>query len=79
MTGLLTIKGKQLVKYLKNINFKIIRRKGSHVRLKTEDGRLTTVPLHGNKDIPKGLLRKIIREDLEMSIEEFIENYSKFK
>jgi predicted RNA binding protein YcfA (HicA-like mRNA interferase family) len=64
---------------LKNINFKIIRRKGSHVRLKTEDGRLTTVPLHGNKDIPKGLLRKIIREDLEMSIEEFIENYLKFK
>jgi len=79
MPRLPTIKGKQLVKFLKSINFKIIRRKGSHVRLKTEDGRLTTVPLHGNKDIPKGLLRKIIREDLEMSIEEFIENYSKFK
>ena len=79
MPRLLTIKGKQLIKFLKSINFKIIRRKGSHVRLKTEDGRLTTVPLHGNKDIPKGLLRKIIREDLEMSIEEFIENYSKFK
>ena len=78
MPRLPTIKGKQLVKFLKSINFKIIRRKGSHVRLKTEDGRLTTVPLHGNKDIPKGLLRKIIREDLEMSIEEFIENYSKY-
>jgi predicted RNA binding protein YcfA (HicA-like mRNA interferase family) len=37
------------------------------VRLKTEDGKITTVPLHGKKNIPKGLLRKIIREDLEMS------------
>jgi len=26
--------------------------------------------VHENKDIPKGLLRKIVREDLEMSLEE---------
>jgi len=29
--------------------------------------------------IPKGLLRKIIREDLEMSLEDFTEQYSKFR
>jgi len=37
------------------------------------------LPVHGNKDIPKGLLRKIIREDLEISLEEFLELYSGYK
>ena len=53
--------------------------KGSHVRLKAEDSGVTTVPIHGNKEIPRGLLRKIIREDLQMSLEEFMEKYSEFK
>jgi predicted RNA binding protein YcfA (HicA-like mRNA interferase family) len=79
MPKLPAIKGRELVKFLKKINFNIVRTKGSHVRLKKEDGKVTTVPLHGNKDLPKGLLRKIIREDLEMSLEEFINDYSKFK
>ncbi len=37
------------------------------------DGRVTTVPVHGTKDIPKGLLRKIIREDLKLGMDEFDE------
>ena len=49
------------------------------MRLKSEDGRATTVPVHGNRDIPKGLLRKIIREDLEISLEEFLKLYLKYK
>jgi len=61
------------------MSFLVTRTKGSHVRLRSEDGRVTTVPVHGNKDIPKGLLRKIIREDLEMSLEEFLESYSRYK
>lgn len=36
---------------------------------------VTTVPIHSNREIPKGLLRKIIREDLEMSLEEFLDLY----
>ncbi len=31
-------------------------------------GRVTTIPVHKNDDIPKGLLRKIIREDLEITL-----------
>ena len=57
----------------------ISRTKGSHVRLRADDGKVTTVPVHGNKDLPKGLLRKIIREDLEMSFDEFLKLYSKYK
>ena len=56
------IKARELLK-LKWLGFKPVRMKGSHVRLKSEDGRVTTVPIHGNKEIPRGLLRKIIRSN----------------
>jgi len=79
MSKLPIIKGKELVKFLEFMGFKVTRTKGAHVRLRAEDGRVTTVPVHGNKDIPKGLLRKIIREDLEISLEEFSESYSRYK
>jgi len=79
MFKLPVIKGREVVKFLQSIGFKITRTRGSHVRLKSEDGRVTTVPIHGNKDIPKGLLRKIIREDLEMGLEEFSKLYSRYK
>jgi predicted RNA binding protein YcfA (HicA-like mRNA interferase family) len=73
------IKDKELIKFLESIGFKVARTKGSHVRLRSEDGRVTTVPVHGNREIPKGLLRKIIREDLEMSLYEFLNIYLKYR
>jgi predicted RNA binding protein YcfA (HicA-like mRNA interferase family) len=73
------IKGRELVKCLESTGFRVTRIKGSHVRLRSEDGRVTTVPVHGNKDIPKGLMRKIIREDLEISLEEFLELYLRYE
>ena len=72
------IKGKNLIAFLETIGFTAIRRRGSHVRMKSDDGRYTSVPVHSGEDIPKGLLWKIIREDLEMTLEEFCEAYEKF-
>ena len=73
------IKGRDLVAFLETLGFTVIRQKGSHVRMKSADGRYTTVPVHSGDDVPKGLLRKIIREDLEMELEKFSEAYSEFK
>ena len=39
--------------------------------MKHPDGRITTVPVHKNEDLPKGLLRKILRNDIQYSVEEF--------
>jgi predicted RNA binding protein YcfA (HicA-like mRNA interferase family) len=69
------IKGKELVAFLNTLGFSVVRQKGSHVRMMSVDGRYTTVPVHTGEVIPKGLLRKIIREDLEMTLEEFSEAY----
>ncbi|RUM41146.1 MAG: hypothetical protein DSY34_04280 [Desulfurobacterium sp.] len=72
MSKLPILKGGELIKILESMGFKKVRQKGSHVRLKHDDGRVTTVPIHKGRDIPKGLLRKIIREDLELTTEEFL-------
>ena len=65
------LSGKELIKFLEQLGFKVVRVNGSHHRLKHDDGRVTTVPVHKNEDLPKGLLRKIIREDLKLELEEF--------
>ncbi len=64
MPKLPVLTGDELVELLKRIGFDVVRIKGSHKRLKSNDGRVTTVPVHKGRVIPKGLLRKIIREDL---------------
>ena len=53
--------------------------KVSYFRLRSADDRVTTVHIHANKEVPKGLLRKIIREDLEMSLKDLLDLYSKYK
>jgi predicted RNA binding protein YcfA (HicA-like mRNA interferase family) len=78
MPKLPAIKGKELKKFCENLGFGETRQRGSHVRMKHDDGRVTTIPLHSGKDIPQGLLRKIIKKDLEISIEEFLSLYSAF-
>jgi predicted RNA binding protein YcfA (HicA-like mRNA interferase family) len=72
------IRGKDLVAFLESLGFSVIRQKGSHVRMKSGDCRYTTVPVHSGEEIPKGLLRKIIREDLEMTLEDFAEAYGTY-
>ena len=79
MQKLPAIDAQELLRFLKALGFVVIRTKGSHVRLRSEDGRVTTVPIHANKEVPKGLLRKIIREDLEISLEKFLDMYSNFE
>ena len=73
MSGLPLISGKEFIKVLERIGFEVIRIKGSHYRLRHPDGRLTTVPVHKNEDLAKGLLRKIIRDDLQIELADFIE------
>ena len=79
MPKLPAIKARTFIRYLESVGFTIIRTKGSHVRLRSNDGRVTTVPMHGNMDIPKGLLRKIIREDLEMTLDTFLKSYDEYR
>lgn len=66
------ISGKALLKFLQAMGFVVLRINGSHHRLKHADGRMATVPVHTNRSLPKGLLRKIIRDDLELELDDFV-------
>lgn len=79
MHKLPTITGKELISFLESLGFRVVRIRGSHVRLKNNEGKATTVPLQSSKIIPKGLLRKIIKEDLGMSVDDFMEKFENFR
>ena len=71
MPKLPTVTASEAIKVLEKIGFQKTRQKGSHLRMKHEDDRVVTIPVHQGKTIGKGLLRKILR-DAELSVEEFI-------
>lgn len=72
MSKLPLITAKELIKILLALNFELKRQKGSHKFFQHKDGRTTVIPDHGNEQIDRGLLNKIIKHDLLMNIEEFL-------
>lgn len=62
MTKLVPISGRKLCKILEKLGFDKIHGKGSHVRYKHTDGRITVVPVHANEEIGISLLREILRQ-----------------
>ena len=73
MTRLPRLKGKEVVRILEKIGFEVVRTRGSHVFLKHQDGRVTTVPVHSGETLGPGLLRAILR-DVELTVEDLIQH-----
>jgi len=73
MTRLPRLKGKEIIRILERVGFRIIRTKGSHTFLRHSDGRATVVPVHSGETIGPGLLRAILR-DVEMSVDDLLEH-----
>ena len=67
----IVLSGKEFVRLLEKLGFGVVRINGSHHRMKHNDGRVITIPIHRNEDLPKGLMRKIIREDLKLELDQF--------
>jgi predicted RNA binding protein YcfA (HicA-like mRNA interferase family) len=63
---------KELIKILNKIGFEVIRQKGSHVFIAHPDGRASIVPVHSGETIGRGLLVKIIKEDIKISKKDFL-------
>jgi predicted RNA binding protein YcfA (HicA-like mRNA interferase family) len=74
MSDLPTISFTQLISSVEKLGFEKVRQRGSHIRYRHPDGRLTTIPDHGHQDVPKGLLFKIIRNDLKMALDDFFKH-----
>lgn len=70
MPKLPIISAGRLLKALIKIGYRIVRQKGSHIRLHCDGNEPVTIPLH--KEIGKGLLRKILR-DADLTADQLIE------
>jgi predicted RNA binding protein YcfA (HicA-like mRNA interferase family) len=71
MPSLPVLSARQLIRVLEKVGFRIVRQRGSHIRMKHVDGRVVTVASHAGQDIGRGLLRKILR-DAELSPQELM-------
>ena len=65
------ISGKKLLPLLKKKGFVSVRQKGSHVFVRNNKNKGTVVPVHGNEDLGKGLLKSIL-DDLDLNIEDLL-------
>ena len=73
MSKIPLLKALEVKKIIEKLGFKFIRQKGSHMFFAHQDGRTTVIPNHPSEDVDRGLLNKIIRKDLQISGERFIE------
>jgi len=72
MSKLPLVNARTLEKLVLYLGFEIKRQRGSHVFYRHPDGRYTTIPHHGSKDLSRSLLRAILRE-IGLTPEEFTE------
>ena len=70
MPKLTPAKANEVIRVLEKLGFNSIRQSGSHAIYHHPDGRWTTVPIHGGKDLSKGILRKILK-DAGISVTKF--------
>lgn len=74
MAKLPKLSGKELAKIIQKFGFVYSHTTGSHMVYKYKDGRRTTIPHHSGEDIGPGLLNKIIKKDLGITREGFLNN-----
>ena len=70
MTKLKLLTATELERLLFRLGFVKVRQKGSHAFYRHEDGRTTTIPHHSGEDLPRPLLRAILRE-IRLSVDEY--------
>jgi len=56
------LKPREVIAILAALGFEEVRQRGSHKQFRHADGRRTTVPVHGGRDLSPVLLRRIARD-----------------
>lgn len=72
MPELPVVSGKSVTRALEKAGFQITRQTGSHCQMRHPDGRRASVPIHANRDMPRGTLKGILK-DIEITVEHFAE------
>jgi predicted RNA binding protein YcfA (HicA-like mRNA interferase family) len=75
MARLPVLRPREVAAVLTKLGFAEVRQRGSHRQYRHPDGRGTTVPFHGSRDISPFLLRQIIK-DIRLTPDEFLRHRS---
>ncbi|HYO87034.1 MAG TPA: type II toxin-antitoxin system HicA family toxin [Candidatus Limnocylindrales bacterium] len=70
MSKLPVIDFRTMDRLLRHLGFLPVRQKGGHVCYRCDEGRTTTVPDHGGKDLARPLIADILK-DLRISQDEY--------
>ena len=71
MPGIPVLKPRKVIAILNALGFVEVRRRGSHKQFRHPDGRATTVPDHGGRDISPILLRQIAK-DIGLTVDQLL-------
>ena len=72
MGKLARLSARKVIQKLKKAGFVETHQRGSHLYLKSEDGKkIVTIPIHGSKEVPIGTLYNIVVRQAELSMEKF--------
>ena len=71
MARLPVLRPREIARVLETMGFAEVRHRGSHKQYRHADGRGTTVPFHGSRDVSPFLLRQIIK-DIRSTPEDFL-------
>jgi len=72
MGSLPILKPREAVRVLERLGFVQVRQRGSHRQFRHPDGRQTTVPDHGSRDLSPIILRQIVK-DIGLTPDEFLD------
>ncbi|MFN3979252.1 MAG: type II toxin-antitoxin system HicA family toxin [Caldilinea sp.] len=61
----------EVIAILDRLGFRQVRQRGSHIQYRHPDGRATTVPYHGSRNLSPILLRQIAI-DIGLTVDEFL-------
>ena len=65
--------GKEILRTLQRMGIEVVRQRGSHVIVKSSEGKVSVIPIHAGEIIEPGLLKSILR-DLDITLEEFLKH-----
>jgi predicted RNA binding protein YcfA (HicA-like mRNA interferase family) len=66
------LKPREVASLLEKLGFTEARQRGSHKQYRHPDGRNTTVPFHGSRDVSPILLRQIAK-DIGLTVDELLQ------
>ena len=71
MGSIPVLRPREVITILEKLGFEEVRQRGSHKQFRHADGRGTTVPVHGGKDVSPLMLR-LIAADIGLTVKEFL-------